>query len=276
MKHPYISFLKLIVFSSLALVVSCEKESLSGDAEASALPVVEAYLAVGQPISVQISKQIPLSSGSVDASGESFLVSGLAPMVSVDNTLIPLQETAPGIYESDTTSIVQADKQYQLSFEFNGQTISATTDVPQPPTNFEASRSTIIFETNTFPPSFPDPITLTWEAENAGSFYQIGLQPIEENPELLEFLGGGSGQERPQISVAPQQTNTYELTARDFSYAGKHQVVLYHVTPEYVSLTQTSASADNQNITTPFSNIVGGLGIFTGVGTDTLTVVASN
>ena len=50
-----------------------------------------------------------------------------------------------------------------------------------------------------------------------------------------------------------------------------HRIVLFHLNPDYAALYKQS-STSTQHIATPPTRVVNGLGIFTGVNTDTLYV----
>ncbi len=254
--------------------LSCEKESLTLPTNTADLPVVEAYLAVGQQAVVTVKKQAIIAN-EIDSSDQNNLsISGLQIEILNNGNSFSLIESSTGTYKGDSTFIIQANQEYLLSFEYNGNVVRAQTITPSKPTNFKASRNTIKFETSSFPPSFPDPISLTWDDNTNERFYQISIQNIESNPQLLDF--GGASEDRPQRPTPPEQMNTYELRARDFVYRGTHRVVLFSVNPEYVSFTQTSTDASAQSINEPYTNIVNGLGIFTGVGADTLFVEATD
>ncbi len=251
----------------LLLLLACEKEPLPETINAAALPVIEAYLTAGQAAKVKVSRQLSPEAGD----GLELMISGLELTISVDEEPHGLTETSPGVYQA-MDLIITSGKVYSLEFDYQGSTVSAYTEVPDRPVNFESSATSITVETSTFPPTLPDPVNLTWQ-NVAGGYFQVRVENVEDSPELLDFFGGGSEdeeQERPVVTNLPQQADSYELTIREFQYAGTHRIILAEVTTDYVALAQETANADEQNPTTPYTNIVGGTGIFTGIGTDTL------
>ncbi|MEM1319582.1 MAG: DUF4249 family protein [Bacteroidota bacterium] len=269
--------MKKLLYITIGLLsfASCEKSDLSTDQNSANLPVVEAYLASGQPVTLHIERQAPFET----TDSLALPIEGLRPIISWNDEDYLLEETTPGTYGSGPNLIIQSDQSYGLSFEYEGLEVSAQTLIPSRPAAFRASDSQLHFDTDNFPPSFPDPIQLDWEnPEN--DYYQVGVQYAERDTVAIDFFGGnGDGEDnegRPQFASNPQQSNSYELGFQDFQYVGTHRVVLFHVTAEYVTLSQDASSDNTQNLTTPYTNISNGLGIFTGVGTDTIIVEITN
>lgn len=64
-------------------------------------------------------------------------------------------------------------------------------------------------------------------------------------------------------------TVTSDILPQTFKYFGKHYAVLYRLNPDFAALYR-SAGTTTQNISTPPTSLVNGLGIFTGVNADTL------
>jgi Domain of unknown function (DUF4249) len=248
------------------LLVACEKETLNSSESSLNRPVVEAYFHPGHTPHVKITTQIPLNSDST----ENRSVNGLTVTVKTGSTTYTLLEKGDGIYEGDSSWAVEALNTYELSFNYLNKLITSTTLIPANPESFAASATTLdvpSFQTGGGgPPAFPDPIALTWD-NNDGAFYLIVVENIESDPVSI-FNGDG---ERPTFRTTPEQTNRYELGFQSFSFYGMHRVILFKLNAEYASLYDDNGSS-SQNLTTPYSNITGGLGIFTGINSDTLFV----
>ncbi|MEI6409305.1 MAG: DUF4249 family protein [Bacteroidota bacterium] len=252
----------------LCALSACEKETLDKSNTAS-LPVVSAYLQAGQTPLVKISRQVPY--GAEDNS--SLLIDGLAPVIENKGQSYPLTQNADGYYAGDGTWKPQAGETYRLSFSYKGLTVSAETLIPAPPLKFKASASSIKIVSfspgsGSGIPTFPDPIKLTWDNEE-GDYFQVGVQNIEADP--VKINDTGDNPPGPNFSTSPEQTNEYELGFMSFTYYGTHRIVLYRVNTEYVTLTKNSTD-NSQNLSAPYTNVTNGLGIFTGVGADTLFV----
>lgn len=267
--------MKRITFCVLISIClfACEKASINPGSGGQDLPVLEAYLVAGEnKPKIEIFKQLPLDS-------EDTLykpIEGLKVVLHSEDESFILVEDVPGIYIGDGSFQILAEKTYSISFEYNKLTVSATTSIPKRPENFKSSRSTITFDIG-FPPTLPDPIELTWD-NTQNDYFQVRTKNIETNPKEIDLFGGvgGGNNERPRggrpgFSQVPQQSNSYQLGVQDFTYLGKHEVILYRVTPDYYSLVATNQN-NGLTLTSPYTNVKNGLGIFTGVGADTLYV----
>ena len=94
----------------------------------------------------------------------------------------------------------------------------------------------------------------------------VVVKNIETNPERINL-----GVSEPVIifRTNPIQTNTYPVRARLFQYYGRHRIILYKINAEYAALYQDNGRS-SLNIKTPFTNVINGLGIFTGINSDTV------
>lgn len=248
------------------LLSGCEKEVLNSKASSLNRPVVEAYFHPGHIPAVKITQQIPLDGDST----ESRAIAGLLVTVITPEDSFALIDQGNGIYDGDGTWLIEEGKIYQLSFVLNNETITSSTLIPTMPVGYKASASTLDVPTVDIgsggPPTFPDPIKLTWENTD-GSWYLVVVENIETDPTSI-FNGE---RERPSFRSEPEQSNQYELGFQTFSFYGMHRVILFKINAEYASLYDDNGTS-SQNLTTPFTNITGGLGIFTGINSDTLYV----
>jgi Domain of unknown function (DUF4249) len=260
--------MKNILFCASALIVfllACEKSDLNSETTSANRPVVESYLQPGAQPLVLVKKQILY--------GESDSIQ--LPIKDL-NIVIEVAETTEKhtLTHADSSAYVgsgwqvQSGKTYRLSFDYDGKTIEAETSVPSKPTNFRASAASIKPFVFSFPPTFPDPIELTWDAPDGG-YYLVVVETAESNPELVNEDTDFT----PPFSFRsePEQTDAYSLEGTAFQYYGTHRVILYHLNAEYAALYEDSGS-NSTNLTTPYSNVKGGLGIFTGVNADTIMI----
>lgn len=243
---------------------ACEKPVLNSGISTLDKPVVQAYFHPGKTAEVKITRQIPLNADSATSRA----ISGLTVRITAPSgTTYTLADQGNGTYLSDSTLVIKAEETYQLSFDYQGVTIEASTMVPSAPQVYGASADNIVFPSFSGGgfPSFPDPIELTWENTD-GAYYLIVVENIETDPTAV-----ADGRELPTFRSEPEQTNRYELSFQSFSYYGTHRVILFKINPDYASLYDDNGNS-SQNLTTPFTNITGGLGIFTGINSDTLFV----
>ncbi len=259
----------ILILSLLTyLFISCEKQSAVPAYNEE--PVIEGYLFVNNIASIRVISQIAVSNAT-DGEGEG--IDTLKVFIDDENSIHQLVNIGNGIYE-DNTLIIAEGRQYHLYFEYRGKIVSATTTAPTLPTSFTESATEIsvtkIDSNTTFSPgSFQmnDPIDVTWD-NNDHSYYMIVVQNIENEPELIRDTTNA----RFRISNfrnEPSVTDEYQIRDQQFQYFGTHTIILYHLNTDYAAL-YNSNSNSSQNLTNPTSNIANGLGIFTGIGTDTL------
>jgi hypothetical protein len=268
---------RYILLSAFVLALSaCEKAKLNSSTDSLNRAVVESYLQPGAVPVVLVKKQIPYGTNdSIQAP-----VTGLSLRIEAvgSGQSYTLVHTDTSAYAGSGWQPV-AGETYRLSFLYNGSMITAETVIPSKPQDFKASASSIKgFNFGNFnpgsgsPPTFPDPIDLTWTAVS-GDYYLVVVENAEASPTLISTDTSGFNPARAFRSQ-PGQTNTYSLQALSFKYYGKHNVILYHLNAEYAAL-YTSSGTNSTNLTTPYTNVNGGLGIFTGVNADTLRVTVT-
>ncbi|MBL7781221.1 MAG: DUF4249 family protein [Saprospiraceae bacterium] len=262
----------LFLLPALLFIAACEKTALTTATESVNRPVVEAYLVPGQIPAVRITYQLAFASSDTVVRP----LEGLDVWVAADGQEHLLAySSADSLYQADGSWQVEAGTTYQLHFEFNGATISAASTVPQKPQDFSASASTIALPQfspgSGVPPSFPDPIELGWDNSD-GAYYLVVVENLETDPEaIFEDNGNSDRPPRPVFRSEPEQTNTFQIGFQNFQYYGAHRVVLFKLNAEYASLYDDNGNS-SQNLTAPYSNVTGGLGIFTGLNADTLMV----
>lgn len=245
---------------------SCtEEDALAPDP----LPVVESYLTPGQPVKVQITKEILY--GKTDTL---IPLEGLTVQISHNGQSWPLVETAAGQY--GTTSLqIAAGETYRLSFTYSGQEITATTEVPAFPGTVTASGTSL-----TVPQlgsgtgvDIPDPIQYNWDNPDQ-EYHLLVVRNMEADPQPITFNIGDDVIEKPEpvFRIPPHRGNSQQLSLGRFSYYGRHAVILYRIQPEYAALYEDNGN-NSGNLVAPPTNISNGLGIFTGVNAaDTLWV----
>ena len=118
-----------------------------------------------------------------------------------------------------------------------------------------------------------DAIEVVWD-NSEGDYYYVVIENIEDNPEfvndlLAEFQANGNARRFFQITE-PEISDFYAINAlRDLTQFGTYRIIVYRVNPEYAALYET-AGTSSISIASPPSNIENGLGIFTGVSSDTV------
>lgn len=264
----------LIIISSLLILIGCEQESV-GTRE-TFTPVIEAYIYAGLPIdSVRITQSISYAQSDSNA----FNLDNLSPVISDGTDTYLLQSIGNGYYQN-LDLIIQAETSYQLSFEYKDKQIRAVTYIPaEKPAQISMDRIEMErIEAGSFPNPGAlepvDPIDISWD-NSEGDFYYVLISNLEDDPSYInEFLrqrleeNGLSG--RFMRISEPGIMDFYPINPqRDLQQFGEHRVIVFRVNPEYAALYESSSSS-TLNISEPPTNISNGLGIFTGLNSDTL------
>lgn len=258
----------------LLLFSACEQETIA-DIE-SETAVVEAFLFAGQPVD---SFQVRQSFSYAQQDTNLITLDDLEITITTDVGEFPLFPVGDGIYENPDL-LINAGQIYRMDFNWNGETISADTYIPEK-TEVEISVSEIEMEKIDFsggPGSGPgsflevDPVDISWDNPD-GDYYYVVIENIEEEPEeILELPDNIEfGNRRRFFFISePEVMEVYTIDPRrELTQFGTHQIIVYRVNPEYAALYETSGNS-SISLVQPPTNIENGLGIFTGVSSDTV------
>ncbi len=266
-----------LLLISICTISACTQEqgNISLDAQTA---VVQAYLFAGQSVdSVSITQSFSYARENTDL----ITLEDLEVEIFDGTQTYPLFHNSEGIYQNmDFTP--QSGKSYTLSFEHNGERISSETFIPEKK-EVTISQFSIGLE-KVAAGGFPgggggfggggdEAIEILWD-NTAGDYYYVVVENIEDNPEfvndrLAQFQANGNARRFFRITE-PEISNFHALTVnRDLTQYGTYQVIIYRVNPEYAALYQTSGSS-SVTISQPPNNIENGLGIFTGISSDTV------
>ncbi|NOU19760.1 MAG: DUF4249 family protein [Bacteroidales bacterium] len=259
----------LLAVTILMSFISCQK--VEQQYTNSDKVIVEGYLNADQKARISVSKEITYATND----------SSEMPIEELEITLTNndiseiMIDKGSGIYESNTL-IMRANEKYSMNFDYKGKLITSETTIPEKPKNYRASATSITIATFSpgtgTPPSFPDPIKLTWSNLDS-RYFLVVVENIEKKP--VAIFDSTMFDLKRVFRNEPLQTNSYELNMRSFNYYGTHQIILFNLNPEYVSLYENNGSS-SLNLTTLPTNIEGGLGIFTGINSDTIRVEVSD
>ncbi len=239
------------------------------------VPVLTGYLLPGSRASVTIERKQPFNEDAVLSDEQ---IDSLSVTLYVDGIPYPLYSIGGGVYSDTSDAVVlEAGQLFSLQFQFNGKEVTAETTILNKPSGFTQSVTTLAVESFSAGggpgsggglPNIPDPVTLSWNNDDR-TYYLVVVENIESNPTLIKDTTGQADRPQRVFRNEPTQGNEYEINAMAFEYYGRHRIILYHLNPDYAALYNDSGSS-SQNLTTPVSNVVNGLGIFTGINADTL------
>jgi hypothetical protein len=234
-------------------------------------PVLESYLLPGDFFSLKVLRQIPFSSD-VTYSGDD--IDSLVITVSESDSTYILTPAGDGRYV-DSSLVIREGAVYDISFNFNGRHVTASTHIPEKPLNFESTEIAISvtrMDGSSGPPGGdfgepPEPVSLTW-TNSDDSYYIVVIENMESVLDPIRDFGDettpGNIFRKP-----PTVASGLQLRPQEFRYFGRHRIILYHVLPDYASLYSQNSNS-SQNLTNPSTSIMNGYGIFTGLNSDTL------
>lgn len=251
----------------LLLVLSCEPTLI---AEFQDIPVVEAYLYSGAPASVRISKLIPYRDD-VTFSDEDVDRLHVEIIDETDGAAYTLLPQGDGVY-ADSTLLPILGHAYRLQFAYNGEQVSALTEVAAAPEGVTVSPTSITvqefgggFGGGGGMPSMPDPITIEWSNPN-GDYYLVVVDNVDSNPTSLRDSAYTDAASLSFLTDLTQDS-IVQLSQQQFSYTGRHIVKLCRLQPELVVLLQANTDSRSEPLTEMHANVVNGFGIFTGIAT---------
>jgi hypothetical protein len=229
---------------------------------------VEGYISPGKGVSIKITQEI--TAGAIDT---------LIPLddlkVKIDKNGVPytLSYMGKGIYANSDMVISEGDT-CRLHFGYNGAEVTGFAIVPTRPTGFTCSSPTVKYKQW---PSIVAPELLEFKWDNPEvEYHTVIIKNIDPNPQVIINNHLIYGKEKHNIYTAPSLDNKVSIpTYENFFWTGKHQVILYHILPEYAVLFNEPNNNSQNPVSAP-TNITNGHGIFTGVSTsDTLLLTVS-
>lgn len=254
-------YIAAIVFVSL---VSCEQVNL--EVADNNVAVVESYIHPGEDAVINVKEQLVYNS--YDTATQ--YLNNLNLVLSDGENIYTFENTGAGNYENHSF-VVEENKEYTLEFSYNDKIVSAYTLVPDKPTDLAISLTTIevlsfdSFDPSNGPPERPDPVTISY-SNTENDYHMIVVECTESSPTLVN-----SSTDRPvrTFRSRPVQGNSQQLDPMQFTYLGSHRLILYKLNAEYAELYERMETS-SLDIEAPPSNIENGLGIFTGINSDTL------
>jgi Domain of unknown function (DUF4249) len=286
MKNIYNSIIALSLSALIVVACTTTNEVIRPDQK----PVVEAYLAPGQPISLRLMTVIAYSETETVDSVSRPIDGQKIQIKTSDGKIFNLTNTGNGYYTSAKTEVVKFGLSYSLDFKYNNLPVTATTTIPNKPTGFKLDKTSISLTQRDFSqgrggPGGPmmggvmddnTPIVLSWN-NPTGEYYFVVQLSLDANPEPVVITPVNPNQNNDRgpggrrIVNQPTNAGVANVQPQSFQYFGKYAIILYKVSPDYAALYR-SGGTSTQNISTPPTSISNGLGIFTGVNTDTLRV----
>ncbi|WKN33883.1 DUF4249 domain-containing protein [Porifericola rhodea] len=258
--------LSFILFANFILLLACEEVPVFDETQQR--PVVQAFLYADEAVdSIQLTTLVPFGSESEEAppiTNAQLKISSAGE----EYVLSHLEEKAGYYAYSGSNLEIKVGQTYQLSFEYNGELVSAETTVPTPPQHLSLEVEEIFLpqissqeDLFTNRELMQQTIALDWDYEE-GAYYYVLIENLEDDPEPINQLDINFAPFARFIS-APSQDNFMSIRPLlQFQSFGTHRIRVYKLNEEYAKLYE-SLEQDSRNLNEPYSNIQNGLGIFT-------------
>ena len=266
-----IHFKFILVATSFLAIISCEGVP---DFELDdTIPVVEAFLYAGSPVDdIKITEVIPFASDITDNE-----VNGLDIEITWNGNSFPLVNAESGggnyYYPGDDLEVISGET-YEINFMYEADTISSFTRMPYAPTGLDLSTDSLglpqiidFFDIRDLAQNQNNRINVEWDNPK-GDYYFLVIENVESNPEpidLNDILPFNF-----EFVSTPTQDNFFTLIPFiHYTQFGTHRIILYRVNEEYALLYET-IEQDSRDLNEPFTNIINGVGIFSGFASDTV------
>lgn len=253
----------LPVFVFLATIFcACEKQETS-----TGNIIVEAYLYVNRPfdsikITETVSSEMPFFSNPVinaevviESAEKKYRLSDLP--------------NHPGIYQyTGNDFTIEPNTCYNLTVEYKNYELLAQTVTPSGSSCPVLSNDTLVpVETVTPKDIYNTYAVLSWKSLTDYTF--IMKNYIEKDTVPIEFSSFINSTYLPYYLQQPFLGSVVVIQMQDFKYYGKYKMVVCQVNEDFVNLFEES---DERPISLMQENINGGLGIFTGIYSDTVLI----
>jgi Domain of unknown function (DUF4249) len=240
--------------------------------------VVEGYLYQGEVVdSVHITKTVSFESSDTIYPP----VSDAQVVITWNNKPFTLKSIGNGYYNCNDNNLkIKVGETYNIAVNYNGTTATSSTVIPSMPTAINLSDNVLYVDTtfsfNQFGgnpgignPGLGNSIEINWDNKD-NSYYYILIESTDPNAADIRIgtgnfpNGGFAGLGRIfRFRSQPFRGGTYTISSRSMAKYGKHLARIYKVNQEYADL-YNNRQQDSRNLSEPITNIVNGLGIFTG------------
>ncbi|MEI7423189.1 MAG: DUF4249 family protein [Prolixibacteraceae bacterium] len=245
--------------------------------------VLEGYLFQGEVVdSVHITKTVSFESSDTVYPP----VSDAQVVITWNNKPFTLQSIGKGYYNCNDNNLkIKVGDTYAIAVNYKGTTATSSTVIPSIPTGINLSDNVLYVDTafsfNQFGgnqgsgipglgnPGIGNSIEISWNNSD-NSYYYIVLESMDPNAADITIgngnfpIGGFAGPGRIfRFRSQPFRGGTYTVSSRSMAKYGKHKAKIYKVNQEYADL-YNNRQQDSRNLSEPITNIINGLGIFTG------------
>lgn len=259
----------------LLVLFSCEEEEIGGDAF-----VVEGFIYAGSPITdINIKSTVPFDAVSIPGQP----IPTAQASIDIDGQSIPLTFNAlTQRYEGPQDFVVEPGLDLRLNLQVGELSATGQTLVPSYPQGLNTSIPKIVIPEIELSRDLREVLTalfedarldIRWENE-AEDFHFLVIEPADTantEPLFNEDIPSNVGTffDNFRLVSEPSKDSTYTVVGLSLQNYGSYRAILYRINQEYADL-YADQLQDSRNLNEPPSNIENGLGIFTGISSDTV------
>ncbi len=270
---------RALTLTALATAIACGDPTFVVPASSDA--VVRAYLYAGQPVNdIRLTYTVPISTTDTTSAQSAPPINNASVVLIRGGVRFPLSKSAgdSGYYQFNGSGLtVREGDVFTLEATVDGKALSARTVVPVKPSGARVAAASLSVPTLVFGPGNPRPdfsesqTTVRW-TRTVGSLYFVTLENVEAAPVAIDFAFPGAIRGRRRVIFAPTAADSLPINALGLPYYGRYRVSVWRVNEEYAQLYAT-LQQDSRDLNEPFTNVVGGLGVFTAFSADTTSVL---
>jgi len=245
-------------------------------------PVVRAYLYAGEPVTdIQLTKTVPISTVDSAAAVAAPPIND-ARVALVRGGVRYALTRAPGdsgYYQYlGRDLVIREGDTFTLEASVGTRTLTARTVVPVRPSGARVAAATLTIPRIFFGggpggmrPDLSAAQTVVRWTRTPGALYFVTLENTELAPVAIDFGLPERLRGRRRLVFPPTAADSLPINALGLPFLGRYRVNVWRVNEEYAALYNT-LNQDSRDLNEPFTNITGGLGVFTAFAADTTSV----
>lgn len=264
----------LLLWLSLALV-SCEEEKIGSSSF-----VVEGFLYAGSPITnINIKSTVPFDAVSIPGQP----IPDAQVNLNYDGESIPLSFNPATLrYDGPQDLIISTGAQVSLSLQVGDQLATSETVIPEYPRELRTSIPKIVIPEIELSRDLREVLTalfqearldIQWANQQEDNHFLV-IEPADTTnakPIFNEDIPSNVGTffDNFRLVSEPSRDSVYTVVGLSLQNYGSYRAILYRINQEYADL-YADQLQDSRNLNEPPTNIENGLGIFTGISSDTV------
>ncbi len=266
---------KLLAIVISIVLISCEEEKVGSSSF-----VVEGFLYAGSPITnINIKSTVPFDAVSIPGQP----IPDAQVVVDYKGLSVPLSfNPATLLYDGPQDLILSTGADVGLTLQVDDQLALSETVIPEYPRELRTSIPKIVIPEIELNRDLREVLTalfqearldIQWANEQEDNHFLV-IEPADTTntePIFNEDIPSNVGTffDNFRLVSQPSRDSTYTVVGLSLQNYGSYRAILYRINQEYADL-YADQLQDSRNLNEPPTNIENGLGIFTGISSDTV------